>query len=186
MNILVAGVHGVGKSYLASRLPPHVDLISTSASKLIKEELAAANWDSEKRVANVNANQLALSQSVKIHNREGRRLLIDGHFVLLNSQDEPVRLEANVFRALDLWGAVLIEADPIVIAARIRERDGREMDIEHLRHFVVAERTHGQFVCDELGLPLIVLSEPSGAVFVDAIVSLSNGAYREDSRETLR
>jgi adenylate kinase len=41
MNIFVAGVHGVGKTYLASRLPP---LMSTSASKLIREELATANW----------------------------------------------------------------------------------------------------------------------------------------------
>jgi adenylate kinase len=173
MNIFVAGVHGVGKTYLASRLPPQFDVMSTSASKLIKEELATANWDSGKRVADVDGNQVALARSVKRHNSEGRRLLIDGHFVLLNSRGEWVRLEASVFRALDLSGVVLIEADPMVIAARIGERDGREMDIEQVRQFVVAERTQGQLVCQELGLPLIVMSAPSVADFVDTIVALS-------------
>lgn len=44
MNIFVAGVHGVGKTFLASQLPKALGLMQTSASKLIKEERALPDW----------------------------------------------------------------------------------------------------------------------------------------------
>lgn len=85
MNIFVAGVHGVGKTYLASRLPSTLGLIHTSASKLIKEERAMPSWGVDKRVSDVDANQIALAAAVKRHNDAGVQLLLDGHFVLLNN-----------------------------------------------------------------------------------------------------
>lgn len=171
MNVFVAGVHGVGKTYLASRLPATLGLIHTSASKLINEERATSNWGVDKRVSDVHANQSALVAAVKRHNDAGVRLLLDGHFVLLNAQGEFSHLDADVFKSLNLDGVVVLEADPGTISTRIRERDGRDTDISHLVEFIAAERSQAQLVCDELGIVLRVLKMPSPEIFTEAIMA---------------
>lgn len=78
MNAFVAGVHGVGKTHLSSRIPASLGLTHTSASKLIKEERAMLTWGTDKRVSEVDA-QAALSTEVSRHNSAGFHLLLDGH-----------------------------------------------------------------------------------------------------------
>ncbi|BAQ79890.1 ATP-binding protein [Pseudomonas sp. St29] len=172
MNIFVAGVHGVGKTYLASQLPRTLGLIHTSASKLIKEERALHSWGADKRVSDVDANQVALAEAVKRHNKAGTRLLLDGHFVLLDTQYEFLPLGTDVFKALNLDGVVLLEADAHTIAVRIRERDGQNMDFDHIVNFIAAERSQAQLVCDELGIPLIILEASSPDIFAAAVTAV--------------
>ena len=176
MNIFVAGVHGVGKTYLASKLPATLGLMHTSASKLIKEEYAMPNWGVDKRVSNVDANQIALGEAVKRHNSAGTRLLLDGHFVLLDSHGEFSRLGTEVFRSLNLDGVVLLEADPRTIAIRIRERDGREVGIEHMVEFIIAERSQAEMVCHKLGISLRILNSPSPDIFTKAVTMTASMA----------
>lgn len=171
MNVFVAGVHGVGKTYLASQLPATLGLMYTSASKLIKEECAMPNWGADKRVSNVDANQIALAAAVKRHNDAGTRLLLDGHFVLLNSQGEFSPLGIEVFKPLNLDGIVLLENDPHTIAIRIHKRDGRRTDIDRMVEFIDAERSQGQMVCVELGISLTILIAPSPDTFFEAITA---------------
>jgi len=176
MNILVAGVHGVGKTYLASKLPATFGLAHTSASKLINEERSMPNWGANKRVSDVDTNQIALAAAVKRHNGAGTRLLLDGHFVLLNAQGEFSRLGTEVFKSLNLYGVVLLEADPHAIAIRIRERDGREADIDHIVEFITAERSQAQMVCHELGIPLRILNAPNPDIFAEAVRATASNA----------
>ncbi|MGF6220884.1 ATP-binding protein [Pseudomonas sp. YL-218 TE3947] len=172
MNIFIAGVHGVGKTYLASRISARLGLTHTSASKLIKEERALPNWEADKRVSDVDANQVALAEAVARHNSGGTHLLLDGHFILLNSQGEFSPLGADVFKTLNLKGVVLLEASPEIIAGRIRERDGRDADIENIAAFLSAERTQAHKVCSQLGISLQVLKEPSPEAFAKAIKAI--------------
>lgn len=176
MNIFVAGVHGVGKTYLAAQLPATVGLMHTSASKLIKEERLMPNWGKDKRVSDVNANQVALAEAVRRHNTVGTRLLLDGHFVLLNAEGEFLRLNAEVFKSLNLDGVVLLEDEPEIIAQRIHKRDGRETDIVHIGKFINVERSQAQIVCRELGIPLVILGSPDADTFAEAINRI---AWRE-------
>lgn len=171
MNIFVAGVHGVGKTYLGSQLPTTLGLMHTSASKLIHEELTMSNWGTDKRVSNVDANQVALAAAVRRHNGAGTRLLVDGHFVLLNAHGEFSHLGSEVFKSLNLDGVVLLEAAPNIIAARIRERDGREVGTNYLVGFIAAERSQAQLVCNELGISLRILKEPTPDIFAEAITA---------------
>ena len=107
MNIFVAGVHGVGKTFLTSRLPADLGLRHTSASKLIKEEATLQTWGVDKRVGDIEGNQLALTAAVRRHNTAGERLLLDGHFVLLDTVGNFVEIPVEVFRALQFQAVVL-------------------------------------------------------------------------------
>lgn len=174
MNIFVAGIHGVGKTYLAAQLPDRIGLMHTSASKLIREELTMPSWGTDKRVSDIDANQIALAAAVKRYNDAGTRLLLDGHFVLLNTQGEFSCLGTEVFRSLNLCGVVLIEADPYTVGARVRERDGQELSVEQMQEFIVTERMQAQLVCEELGIPLRILDAPSLDAFVQAVALLAS------------
>lgn len=176
MNIFVAGIHGVGKTYLASRAAPAAGLSHTSASRLIKEERTSHTWTADKRVTDVAANQHALAAAIRRHNDLGTRLLLDGHFVLLDESGEMIRLETNVFAALSLSGVLLVEADPLTVAQRIEERDQRQVSIDHLRVFMEAERDQAQKVCAELHIPLTLLNSPSPEEFAASINPLGEYA----------
>lgn len=171
MNIFVAGIHGVGKTYLASRLPEGSGLLHTSASKLIKEELALPDWNADKRVADVDKNQVALAKAVARHNANGTALLLDGHFVLLNTDGEFVLLGGDVFKTLNLSAVLLIEADPKVVETRVQNRDNLRRDSDWLAMFMGQERAQAEAVCRELSLPLRILMSPTVAEVVDALNS---------------
>jgi adenylate kinase len=172
MNIFVAGIHGVGKTYLASRLPASSGLLHTSASKLIKEELALPDWSPDKRVSDVERNQLALAQAVARHNANGTALLLDGHFVLLNTVGEFVQLGVDVFKTLNLSAVLLIEADLKVVEVRVHSRDDLQRDSEWLTEFMRKERSQAEAVCRDLSAPLLILVSPSIMQFAAAIDSL--------------
>ena len=172
MNIFVAGIHGVGKTYLASRVAPYVGMTHTSASKLIKEERALPTWSKDKHVIDVGENQLALAAAVHRHNEVGTRLLLDGHFVLLGESDELILLEDDVFSTLSLRSVILVEEDLQMVARRITDRDQLNVSIDHLHAFMMAERGQAQKVCAELHIPLTILVSPSPEEFA-ASVSLS-------------
>lgn len=169
MNIFVAGIHGVGKTYLATRLPARTGLVNTSASTLIKEERALPSWNADKRVADVDANQVALAQAVARHNAAHTALLLDGHFVLLGQNGQFIPLGVEVFKALNLSAVLLIEAPPDVVAERITQRDELYRDWTWLADFAKRERAQAELVCTELRLPLTVLISPSDVEFANAV-----------------
>ncbi|OOO02136.1 MAG: hypothetical protein USCGTAYLOR_01638 [Chromatiales bacterium USCg_Taylor] len=159
----------VGKTYLATHAAPDTGMFHTSASKLIKEERALATWTDDKRVTDVDANQRALAAAVRRHNGAGTRLLLDGHFVLLNADGEMTRLDVDVFASLALDSVVLIEADPQTVAQRIEERDQRQASLDQLQIFLETERAQAKKVCAELQIPLTILLSPSLEEFAAAI-----------------
>lgn len=165
MNIFVAGIHGVGKTYLASRLPVGSALLHTSASKLIKEELALPDWNADKLVTDIDKNQVALAKAVARYNANGIALLLDGHFVLLDQAGEFVLLGVEVFQTLNLSAVILIEADPTVVESRVRDRDALRRDIDWISAFMRKERLQAEAVCNSLGVPLRVLNSPNDTEF---------------------
>ena len=113
MNVFVAGVQGVGKTHLSSRIPASLGLTHTSASKLIKEERAMLTWGTDVRVSEVDANQAALSTEVSRHNSAGFHLLLDGHFVLLDLNN--LVLRPSLKRSERFLNTALAEAEQTVI-----------------------------------------------------------------------
>jgi len=172
MNIFVAGIHGAGKTFLASRAAPNVGLFHTSASKLIREERTSQTWTSDKRVNDVDENQIALAAAIKRHNEQGIRLLLDGHFVLLDQEGEMIYLGADIFASLNLSGVLLVESDVRTVAQRIEERDQRQVSLDHLQAFMEAERNQALKVCAEINIPLTVLLAPSVEKFLASINNL--------------
>lgn len=168
MTIFVAGIHGVGKTYLCEKYVKDKDVVHASASKLIREELASANWNSNKQVADIDKNQEALISAVERHHASGKVLLLDGHFVLKDSSGKLIQIEIEVFRDLRLHGVILIEADVELVQERIKLRDN-VLPLGDLAAFSRAERMQAELVCTSLNIPLRILSSPTEKEFSQTI-----------------
>lgn len=174
MNIFIAGVHAVGKSYLCADFSKEHAWLHRSASQLIKEEIGQENWSADKRVSDSENNQRALINAVTRINENKQRLLLDGHFVLKGKNDEFIRLDADVFSALNLSGVILIETPAYLIIERLKIRDGVERKSDDISQFIEVERDQAHKVCKSLNIPLLILDQPSCEIFTNNALVLSN------------
>lgn len=162
MMIFVSGVHGVGKTTLCSSYvsTQNKDWKHFSAGELIKREMSTLA-PSPKLLNDVKFNQKLLLQALAKKNLNYKKVLLDGHFVLCTENDSIVPISANVFKKLHLSGVILIEADPELIVARLRNRSGVKYDIKKVSTLLKAEREEAEKVCHGLHIPLHVVFKPT-------------------------
>jgi adenylate kinase len=176
MNILVCGVHGSGKTSHCAKYSATRPWVHRSASELIREELGLQNWTLNKEVSDVAGNQRALITAVRRENLKGTRLLLDGHFVLLEPTAEMILIDEKVFAQLSLCGVLLLEVSAAKILLRLSRRDGYQSQLKQTITLQDAERAHAANVCASLGIPLIVLREPSANGFFRALDTIAKNA----------
>ena len=169
MIIFLAGAHGVGKTYLATRTAARFGLRNVTASQLIREELGRPNWTQDRRVQDVDANQEALIAAVKRSLGASEQLLLDGHFVLRGPHGELLRLDLTVFSQLGISATVLVEAPHQVVAERLAQRGAPVVDLVHIQVLAAAEREHARRVCSALRVPITSLMSPTEEEFAQAI-----------------
>lgn len=179
MNVFVAGVHGVGKTYLCEHAVKSHGFTHASASKLIKEQLALPEWNTDKLVSDIDGNQRALIAAIQRYAKASTPILLDGHFLLRDHAGELTEIKTDVFASLNLSGVILLEKDPQIIRQQIAGRDGRDQSVESLKEAMEVERSRAEVVCKELGLPLNVLQVPTEHAFAEAAQDyLSKGSVR--------
>jgi adenylate kinase len=166
VNVFLAGVHGVGKSYLGERAAAGAGYVSVSASKLISEERQQVSWTVDKRVTDADANQQALITAVTRRNKAGERLLIDGHFVLFGTDREIIMLDINVFADLNLAHIILVETSAQVAFERSRIRGTSYRTHDEVSRMMQAEQAHAKAVAAALRIDIVVLFSPTERALV--------------------
>jgi adenylate kinase len=170
--IFLAGIHGVGKSYLGTPVAKNLGMDYFTASQLIREEKGRATWGVDKHVAEIDDNQLALIRAVARKRSEAQSILLDGHFVLRGQLGELIRLEKNVFAELKFSAVILLTENPQTVARRIEERDGVTTDHASITNLANEEYSHAHDVCGTLGVPLKILFAPTEQIFADTLGQL--------------
>lgn len=152
--IFVAGVHGVGKTTLCEKFSLEYGLLHRSASQLIREAKETAIASHTKIVNDIEGNQKLLVRAVQIIRSSGKALLLDGHFALLNAMQEVEAIPSKVFTDLSLDGIVVINDDPISIAARIAKRDLHGMTVGEIDKLQMVEVARAEAIAKKLGIPI--------------------------------
>jgi len=171
MVIFVAGVHGVGKTYLCERVAAATGIKHSSASSLIKSELNSQNWNSSKLVSDIDSNQIALTKAVKNLTSNGEVLLLDGHFVLKSAEGQLSEIEEGTFQDLSLSAVVLIEAPTGVVKHRLSLRD-KNFSAGDISTFLEAEKERAIYISNLLKIPITTLSQPTEQVFQEVISNI--------------
>ncbi len=170
--MLVAGAHGVGKTYLARPAAERLGFRYATASQLIREERGYATWTETRQVTQIDENQVALARAVARILDGGEQLLLDGHLVLRSRPNEHQRLTESVFRSLRCRRLIILTAPVDVLLSRLRGRGDETWTADELAAFSDSEIQHGSAVAARLGIDVVILNSPSGAAFEAAVKAL--------------
>lgn len=149
-TVFFAGVHGVGKTTACQRLWEPAGYHCVTASSIIKA--AKGDVNNTKTVTNIQANQRLLVEGVAVVRSTWRRLLIDGHFVVINRRGEAEKISVVVFEQLNPSVVVCLRDDPVAILKRLSERTVQLPSI-NVAELQDAEIAHAEWVSKQLGVP---------------------------------
>ena len=151
--IFISGVHGVGKSYFCNLVKEATGIECYSASSLIKDR-KKHGFPADKRVADIDENQLYLLAAVDDLRASVGEFLLDGHFCLLNTEGEITRIPLGTFTTLKPEAIVLLTEDPDIIAKRRQNRDNVEHKASDIKAFQDEEIKYAKEVAEILHVPL--------------------------------
>lgn len=157
--VFVGGVHGVGKSTCCQQITARTGMQLFTASALIKAEKQSAIAVGSKAVVDPIGNQELLLRGVRNCMSPGQgRVLLDGHFTLLNAVGEIVVIDIDVFFRLGLEGVIVIRDDVAAICSRLRERDGQDWSISKISAQQDAEISQAHDVATKLCIPFLPIT----------------------------
>ncbi len=150
--LFVGGIHGVGKSTMCRKAFGPLGYQCETASSLIAAH--GRRIDKGKRVKNASDNQIALLEQLRYAKERYCRLLLDGHFTLIDSRGEIEPIDAGVFEAMNPRQLILIKGDTEEISRRLAARDNNKWDASFLAKFQEAEEEHARYVSEKIQVPL--------------------------------
>lgn len=151
--IFIGGVHCVGKTTFTKKIKEFIPSVETlSCSEVLK-------WTnpSNKNVEDVEANQNRLIANLIELIDIDKPYLLDGHFCLLNNDNNVERIGIDIFRDINPEMIILLIEDIDVIRRRLCERDNREYNMETLEHLAAEESKYAQDVSASIGVPIHIL-----------------------------
>ncbi|MEL0637177.1 ATP-binding protein [Marinomonas sp. TI.3.20] len=149
--VFIAGIHGAGKTTFCQKIQENMAIKHYSCSSLIKEN--SDYIETSKTIDKAERNQLILIEVLNQISDE--KLLLDGHFCLIDKSNSVLRLDDSVFESLNLSAIVVLTCDVGTIHNRLQERDGTTFGIELLQELQDAELERADTISSNLNIPLI-------------------------------
>lgn len=153
--IFIAGVYGVGKSTICNNLNKSLGIPAYSSSKLISE-INGEKYGCNKSVNDKVSNQHILINSVEQYLKEDSYFILDGHFCILDKQQNVEVLPEFVFRELHLCKIILLDASVDAIICNLNKRDNKVYSIETIKNLKDMEYRQAKKLSEELNIPLII------------------------------
>lgn len=120
--IFFAGIYGVGKSTLSSKLSETMSLPEYSASELISMS-NNEQYGKNKFVSDVKKNQIILVETSKKLLQEKGNFLMSGHFCIFNSDHSITILPTTFFDKAPIKTIILLVADIDRVIQNLNNRD---------------------------------------------------------------
>lgn len=172
-TVFISGAYGVGKSTIAKELSRLLSVPNYSASSLISQ-VNGEDYVKAKVVADKYSNQDILAISVQKMLNECSRIILTGHFCIVNKLNEIERLPQDVYQKLSIERILLLEATPIDIVQNLKQRDGVLYDISFIESLLQEERRFAEEVSTFLSCPLIIYQMNYQCDNVQSILHLLN------------
>ncbi|WP_394147669.1 ATP-binding protein [Shewanella atlantica] len=154
--IFISGIHGVGKTTFCNEITKYLDCKHYSCSDLIKKN--SSYVEISKKVTNVDHNQLVLQHALA--SITDSIYLLDGHFCLLDKEENVIQLDLALFKSIGPKVIVNINCNTEIIQKRLKSRDGNTLSISKLTEFQSAEKAMSSEAARTLGIPYIEYTSP--------------------------
>lgn len=152
----IGGIHGVGKGTICKEIIKHHNFIHLSASEVLK-------WEEISSLDNKKVTDFELSQNRLLNNLNkiidsNKNYLLDGHFCLLNSKNEPQKIDRETFIELNPKVFIIVIDKIEIIKDRLEKRDNKYYDTEILQDLQNLELEYSISLSKELSIPIIKVS----------------------------
>lgn len=158
MNTFVAGVYGVGKTYVCDKVANQLSIPHFSASRVIKHGKV------RKSVDDVGINQQRLVSGLSVINKKYSSVLLDGHFAILKNNSTVALIDTSIFRGLSLNKIIVLTQEPNVIYERLRGRNGELFDVEFIKQLQEKEVHQAKQVAFDLDVPLLIIKSDDESI----------------------
>lgn len=164
----ISGIHGVGKTTFCKTIQKTISIKHYSCSSLIKEN--SSYIEVSKEVDKENKNQQVLIESLR--NIHDEKLLLDGHFCLIDKSGSIFKIEDKVFESLNLSAIILLLCEEKVICDRLKSRDGTTYELELIKKLQKAEKQSAKRLSTKLNIPLIYFKTDSVDLNLNPLLEL--------------
>lgn len=152
----IGGIHGVGKGTMCKEIIKNSNIIHLSASDVLK-------WEEISPLHNKKVEDFKLSQDRLLNNLfkiidPKKNYLLDGHFCLLNSNNQPKKIAKETFIELNPKAFIIVLDKIEFIKERLEIRDNISYDIKILNKFQDLELEYSISLSIELHIPLIKIT----------------------------
>ena len=128
--IFVGGIHGVGKGTICEKISQDYKLIHLTASTVLKWEEISTK--SNKAVKNFSETQSRLINGLNVLIEEKNTYLLDGHYCMLDSNNNPKRIEKSTFKQISPRVFCVVTNEVEIIFNRLKMRDSVNYSLELL------------------------------------------------------
>lgn len=153
-TIFISGIHGVGKSTICDKLSNKYGIARYTCSDLIRKINDKLLRENDKRVHNINKTQEALILGVEEFVKEDK-IILDGHFCLLDDSGKVERIPEFVFEKLELSMIIVLYRDAKDIEKSLLSRDQIKYNYNLLNNFQEEEIKYAKEIASKLNIPFI-------------------------------
>lgn len=156
-TIIVAGIHGVGKTTFTNKYMVPNGWNCYAASHIIKNFSGAVNFDKKTNQKDILNNQEKLIIGMAEITEKVCDVCLDGHFTLLNSEGEITSIPSEVFHKLNPSGIILLEDSVENIQSKIHRRSGDLWESDLIELFQKEELSRAALFSSECGIPVLTI-----------------------------
>lgn len=154
----IGGIHGVGKSTICQHICNEYKIEHITASELLRWN--DINKDSKnKKVKDILDTQNRLIVGLKNTIQKGKHYLLDGHYCLLNNNNEIVNVPLETFEQINPHSLNLILGDISEVKKRLELRDNKLYNYQLLEYLQNEELKHAKYLSKTLGITLNIGSQ---------------------------
>ena len=168
--VFIGGVHGVGKTSLCDSLSQKCGYEHITASALIKQNNPALITGIGKQVEDPDANQLTLLHGLAKARINYSKIILDGHFTLINSKNNIESISPDVFAAINPDYLIVLYEEPEVIFRRLKARDKGSFSLDGIAAHQTAEILHAKNIAKQLNKDLYELNIEQALQKIRAII----------------
>lgn len=162
MIILVAGIHGVGKTWHCEHYAHRRGVLHGSAKGLVRQVLASVKWSDDRYATNRDRNRQALELAATSIAASGKSMLLEGNVALMGKRARTLGIDLTAFERLSLGAILLLESEPGTVLRRLPACHASATEVEV---FQQQERESARAVARHLHIPLMLLRDCSDHTF---------------------
>lgn len=155
--LFISGIHGVGKSYYCSKIQDKLTIGHYSASGIIKEYKNFLSSNKNVSSTEMLDNQELLIKGLEQLKASNEKLLLDGHFVLLDKENNIIKIPEDTFQGINPKKIIIFVDESKNIYQRLLERDNNRYSLDILTTMQDEELAQAKKVSKDIDVPLVVI-----------------------------